>query len=162
MNETGQGSTAAPTHRPSSTPMSLNNAADRLSKPAESGDSSIQGPAAIPNLDAENTVLFHALERWAQVTTQEWVAKQQVEPLDQTGKSVLLDWLKGADDMGKSWKCVVPLGHSTTWCEHAPINRVHRAIAHVRMHLELRPYPCGGLCGMSDWCVLRALLRFLC
>jgi hypothetical protein len=142
--------------------MSLYSAADRLSKAVESGDSLLRGSSAIPNLDAEDTVLLHALKTWSQVAKQEWVTKQQEEPLDQDGKSVLLDWLKCVDDVGKSWKCIVPLGHSGAWCEHVPINRVHRAIAHVRMHLGLRPYPCGGLCGTVDWYVVRAPLHFLC
>ena len=131
--------------------MSLYNAADRLSGAVKSSDSSFRRSFEAPNLGADDTVLFRTRETWAEVTRQEWVAKQQVEPLDREGKSVLLEWLKCLDDEGKSWKCIAPLGHPKAWCEHAPINRVHRALAHVRNHLGVRPYPCGGLCGTSEW-----------
>jgi hypothetical protein len=144
----------AVSHQPTLTPMSVDTGADRIPKVAESSNSSRPSSCVVPNPPPQDTLLSRAREMWAQVGKHEWVSKQHVEPLDQDGKSVLLDWLECVDDHGKSWKCGVPLDHPDTWCEHAPITRVHRAVAHVRMHLGLRPYPCGGLCGTSDWCVM--------
>lgn len=145
--------------------MSLPSTTNPISKAAESSDYSLQGPSVVPNLCAEDKILFHARETWAQLTKQEWVINQQVEPFDQDGKSVLLNWLKYVDDNRKSWKCIAPLDDPKGWCEHTPINRVHRAIAHVRTHLGIRPYACGGLCGTSNWCVTWVLpmpLRLFC
>jgi hypothetical protein len=98
-------------------------------------------------------------ESWNQLLKQSWVRRQELEPLRASGESILLDWLDGFET-GKLWTCAVPLDQPQTRCEHAPFNRMHRAMAHIRMHLGLRPYACGGRCRMSGWYVLAASLWF--
>jgi len=92
---------------------------------------------------------------WNQLLKQPWVRKQEVEPRKPSGESILLDWLEVAET-GKLWTCAVPLDPPQTRCEHAAFNRIHRALAHIRGHLGVRPYACGGRCRMKGWYVLAA------
>jgi len=95
-------------------------------------------------------------ELWRRLLKQPWVLKQEIEPRKSNGESVLLDWLDGVET-GKLWTCAVPLDSPQTRCEHAAFNRIHRALAHIRGHLEVRPYACGGRCRMSGWYVPAAV-----
>lgn len=89
---------------------------------------------------------------WNRLLKQAWVLRQGVEPRRPSGESVLLDWLDCAET-GKLWICAVPLDSPLTRCEHAAFNRIHRALAHIRGHLGVRPYACGGKCRVSGWYV---------
>ena len=100
-------------------------------------------------------------ESWNQLLEQLWVLRQGVEPRGPSGESTLLDWLDSAETgKGKMWTCAVPLDPPQTRCEHAAFNRIHRAIAHIRVHLGVRPYPCGGKCGMASWYVPAVIQDF--
>jgi hypothetical protein len=70
------------------------------------------------------------------------------------GKSVLFRWLD-EDEAGTSWTCCVPLNNEGLGCGHAPFKRPDRALAHVRQHLDLKPFPCEGKCGNEGWYVPR-------
>jgi hypothetical protein len=100
----------------------------------------------------ENRNLEQDRKAWNHVLKRPWVLRQEVEPLRSNGESILLDWLDSAET-GKLWTCAVPLESPQTRCEHAPFNRIHRAIAHIRVHLGVRPYVCGGKCRISGWYV---------
>lgn len=89
---------------------------------------------------------------WQQLLKQPWVPKQEVEPRRPDGESILLDWLDSVET-GKLWTCAVPLDPPQTRCEHAAFNRIHRALAHIRGHVGVRPYACGGKCRMLGWYV---------
>jgi len=49
----------------------------------------------------------------------------------------------------KGWRCDVPV-EGETWCRNE-IERIDRAIIHVRTHLDLKPYPCEGRCNKENW-----------
>jgi len=79
-----------------------------------------------------------------------WYLNQEEEPLNHSGQSILYRWLNLLEtEQKKEWGCCVPL-EEEKWCEYTNI-RQDRAITHVRTHLGLKPYPCEGRCGNSDW-----------
>lgn len=104
----------------------------------------------------EDRNLEQDCELWQQLLRQRWVLRQEVEPRRSDGESILLDWLD-VSETGKLWTCAVPLDPPQTRCEHAEFNRIHRALAHIRGHLGVRPYACGGRCQMAGWYVLAAI-----
>ena len=65
-------------------------------------------------------------------------------------KSVLAQWLNEVNDE-TAWKCSVPLDDEESWCLHPHFKRFDRALAHVRNHLGLKPFPCEGRCERGDW-----------
>ena len=92
-------------------------------------------------------------KNWKTNTELDWFKNQELEPLYPfNGKSILTQWLKEVDE-GIGWVCVVPLDSEQSWCDHEPYNRLDRALAHVRKHLDLRPFRCGGECGWVEWYV---------
>jgi len=89
-------------------------------------------------------------EAWEALYQEPWYLNQEEEPINYLGKSVLVRWLAQPKTEGeKEWSCCVPL-KGETWCGHK-IKRLDRAITHVRGHLNLRPYPCGGRCENENW-----------
>jgi len=89
-------------------------------------------------------------EEWKALLREMWYLQQEEEPSIYSGKSVLIRWLDNFKPEGETgWTCCVPL-ENETWCGRR-INHLDRAIAHVRGHLGLRPYPCEGQCGKEIW-----------
>ena len=83
----------------------------------------------------------------------DWFKNQDIEPLmPNNGRSIFVRWLDGVGE-GQSWTCRVPLNVEGSWCDHKPFGRPDRAIAHVRKHLDLKPFPCAGRCGNEEWYV---------
>ena len=92
-------------------------------------------------------------ETWEGYNELDWFILQSLEPyLPHNGRSILVRWLKEATE-GNSWTCRVPLDDERSWCDHGPFKRRERAVAHVRRHLKLKPFPCGGQCGNEGWYV---------
>ena len=90
------------------------------------------------------------VKAWKEMFRKSWYLKQEEEPLNQSGQSILFRWLNHFEtDERKGWSCCVPL-EEETWCEYTN-SRSDRAITHVRGHLGLKPYPCEGKCGNQDW-----------
>lgn len=87
---------------------------------------------------------------WDALSEDTWYINQEEEPLNHLGKSLLDRWLKDSEnEQRKWWQCRVPLDEGT-WC-NKEFNRFDRAIIHVRIHLDLKPYPCEGLCKKQKW-----------
>jgi hypothetical protein len=83
----------------------------------------------------------------------EWFKDHNVEPnMPHNGRSILIQWLD-EDDEGISWTCCVPLESEASWCGNGPFRRMDRALAHVREHIGLKPFPCKGRCGTEGWYV---------
>jgi len=81
----------------------------------------------------------------------DWCKNQVIEPFMDNGKSVLVRWLDEAGE-NKGWTCCVPLDPEAKWCIH-PFRRLDRALAHIREHLDFKPYPCEGKCRNEEWYV---------
>lgn len=109
---------------------------------------------APPVLQNQNTVLESWMadrEMWKEYEEFDWVIGQKVEPyMPHNGRSILVRWL---NDEGQSWTCCVPTNVEGRWCDHKPFGRPDRAIAHVRKHLNLKPFPCERRCGNEEWYV---------
>jgi hypothetical protein len=89
-------------------------------------------------------------EEWSALSQETWYLNQELEPLNHSGHSILDLWLNSFETKERKWwQCRVPLSEGT-WCTKE-INRKDRAIIHVRGHLGLNPFPCGGKCGNIDW-----------
>ncbi len=88
---------------------------------------------------------------WKEHAEEDWFTGQSEEPyLPHNGKSILVRWL---NDEGQGWTCCVPLDVEGRWCDHKPFGRIDRALAHVRKHLNLKPFPCEEHCGTEGWYV---------
>ena len=96
---------------------------------------------------------------WKTYAELDWFKNQELEPyMPHNGKSILIQWLDEVDE-GISWMCCAPLDSDKSWCGHGPFKRLDRAVAHVRKHLDLRPFRCGGDCGRAGWYVPKFLWR---
>lgn len=94
---------------------------------------------------------------WDALSQEPWYLNQVEEPGDNVGKSILARWLAPLEAKDqKGWRCCVPLD-GETWCKQT-ITRIDRAIVHVRVHLDLKPYPCEGGCNKPNWYAERLLL----
>ena len=108
-------------------------------------------PPVVPNQNTPQQSWEADREMWEAYADLDWFKKQDIEPnYPHNGKSILLQWLK-EDDKGMSWTCRAPLDSKAHWCGHGPFKRLDRAIAHVRKHLRLKPFPCQGDCGIEGW-----------
>jgi hypothetical protein len=120
-------------------------------------------PNAPPVLGTANTLLESWTadrKAWEAYEEEDWFMRQIFEPLlPHNGRSILIRWLKDVVE-GKSWTCCVPLDVEESWCDHGPFTRLDRAVAHVRRHLDLKPFPCGGQCGNEEWYVKKLSWRF--
>ena len=92
---------------------------------------------------------------WEGLFQEMWYLKQEEEPLNHLGQSILIRWLNHFDEEENGWSCRVPLEDGT--CCARRFGRLDRAITHVRGHLGLKPYPCEGKCGNRDWYVEKPL-----
>jgi hypothetical protein len=57
---------------------------------------------------------------------------------------------------GDRFYCRLPINDSETgqtYCNHS-LGRKNRILGHLRMHLNFRPFICGGDCGKHEWCVV--------
>jgi hypothetical protein len=89
-------------------------------------------------------------EAWEALSQEKWYLNQEEEPLNHSGKSILVRWVNCLETVeGPCWRCRVPM-KIEGWCPKT-FTRIDRAIAHVRNHLGLKPYPCEGLCGQHNW-----------
>jgi hypothetical protein len=87
---------------------------------------------------------------WDAQLQEAWYLDQVEEPLDHTGTSVLARWLHPLEGEGeKGWRCRAPI-EGETWCTEE-IKRKDRAVIHVRVHLDLKPFPCEGHCKKQNW-----------
>ena len=113
-------------------------------------------PTAPPIVLGQNTPLekWKAGRKWWKAYYKvDWFMNQQLEPtMPHNGRSIFLQWLNEAEE-GNSWVCRVPLDAELGWCDHKPFRRFDRAIAHVRKHLDFKPFPCEGRCGNNGWYV---------
>jgi len=92
------------------------------------------------------------LKSWKEYHESDWFKDQVIEPdLPHNGKSILVRWLKEVGE-GKGWTCCVPLDGEGNRCIR-PFGRPDRALAHVREHLDLKPFPCKGTCRTKGWYV---------
>jgi len=91
---------------------------------------------------------------WEALSQEVWYLKQEEEPLNHLGQSILIQWLKHSEERN-SWSCCVPLEDGKL-CGYR-ISRSDRAVIHVRGHLALKPYPCDGNCGNEHWYGERSL-----
>ena len=90
-------------------------------------------------------------EAWGSLFQETWYLNREKEPSNYSGKSVLTRWLDPYEDEGGAvlWRCHVPM-EGERWCHNTTI-RLDRGIAHVRNHLNFKPYRCEGQCGDEDW-----------
>ena len=113
-------------------------------------------PTASPVLQNQNTpqeTWTADRKMWKAYYKMDWFMNQQLEPdLPHVGRSIFLQWLNEVGE-GNSWVCRVPLDVELGWCDHRPFNRLDRAIAHVRKHLDFKPFACEELCGNEGWYV---------
>ena len=76
----------------------------------------------------------------------EWSALRTVEPKDQNGHSVLMEWV---DRRNNIFYCKVPTPNGRCRVYNAKKDRI---LSHVRKdHLNFRPFCCYGVCGTPDW-----------
>jgi len=91
---------------------------------------------------------------WGAYAKMDWFKNQELEPImPHNSTSILAQWLNEVDE-GKVWECRVPSDTAKTWCDHKPLKRFDRALAHVRTHLGLKPFPCEGRCETDGWYVM--------
>jgi hypothetical protein len=83
---------------------------------------------------------------WLVFSSQPWVTSGGLEPTDARGRSVLHEWLDGSQP--QFYICKVAVQGRPCGVAH---NRLDRALPHVRMHLNTKPYECNGQCGNPAW-----------
>ena len=87
---------------------------------------------------------------WEGLFQEMWYLKQEEEPSNHLGQSILFRWLNHFEtEERKEWSCCVPLGNDKR-CTYMSV-RPDDAITHVRDHLGLKPYLCEGKCENQDW-----------
>lgn len=76
----------------------------------------------------------------------QWTALGTVEPNDQNGQSVLMEWVERRPD---AFYCKVPTPKGRCRTYNAKKDRI---LSHVRKdHLNFRPFRCRGVCGTPHW-----------
>jgi len=93
-------------------------------------------------------VVLRDRRSWEALFQEVWYLKQEEEPLNHLGQSILYRWLERSEER-RCWSCCVPLEDGKL-CGYI-INRSDRAVIHVRGHLGLKPYPCEGNCWNEGW-----------
>ena len=87
---------------------------------------------------------------WEGLFQEVWYLKQEEEPSNHLGQSILFRWLNHFETEERTgWSCCVPLGNDKR-CTYTSVRPDH-AIIHVRDHLGLKPYLCEGKCENQDW-----------
>ena len=107
-------------------------------------------PPKVPNQNTPQEKWEAARGMWKAYEKLVWFLNQDLEPnMPNEKKSILSQWLNEVEGE-TAWKCVVPLDDEATWCRHPHLRRLDRALAHVRSHLGLKPFPCEGRCERND------------
>lgn len=70
------------------------------------------------------------------------------QEFDSSGKSILAQWLLNLG--GQTYACQVPMPGGNGDICGVTKGRLDRALVHVRSHLDLKPFVCGGQCS-KDW-----------
>jgi hypothetical protein len=88
---------------------------------------------------------------WRSFLNSDWLRNNVQEPKI-SGHSVLRQMLVQPPDPTDAsvWICGVPIPNGI--CGKT-FRRPDRAVTHIRRHLNHRPYPCDGGCGVPTWCV---------
>ena len=98
-----------------------------------------------PSATTENATL-HALWNQTCAEAAQWIAEGIIEPKDETGQSVLMQWVERQPN---TFSCKVPT--STGYCTIDNIKK-SRVVSHIRKdHLNFRPYYCRGGCENQNW-----------
>lgn len=100
------------------------------------------------------------LDLWQSFMISDWLRNNEHEPKPD-GFSVLRHMLmEQSDSTGTQtlWTCVVPSpSQPNVICGHVS-RRWDRGVTHIRAkHLNHRPFPCGGQCGVPTWYVALCL-----
>jgi hypothetical protein len=109
-------------------------------------------PPGPPNLPLPPNLL----DLWRGFLNSDWLRNNELEP-KMAGFSVLRQLLvqqSDSTDAQAPWICVVPSpAQPNVVCGQA-FRRWDRAVTHIRAkHLNHKPFPCGGRCGMPTWYV---------
>jgi hypothetical protein len=76
----------------------------------------------------------------------QWSVSGTIEPNDQNGQSVLMEWVERRPD---AFYCKVPTTSGRCQVYNAKKDRI---LSHVRKdHLNFRPFLCRGVCGTPHW-----------
>ena len=76
----------------------------------------------------------------------QWSALGMVEPNDQNGQSVLMEWIERRPD---AFYCKAPTSSGRCKVYNTKKDRI---LSHVRKdHLNFRPFRCRGVCGTPNW-----------
>jgi hypothetical protein len=79
-------------------------------------------------------------------TAAQWTALGIVEPNDQNGQSVLMEWVERRPN---AFYCKVPTSSGRCKAYNAKRDRI---LSHIRKdHLNFRPFRCRGACGIPNW-----------
>ena len=77
----------------------------------------------------------------------QWSVMGAVEPKDQSGQSVLMEWVERRP--GNAFYCKVPTPNGRCRTFNTKKDRI---LSHIRKdHLNFRPYCCRGVCGTPNW-----------
>ena len=104
-------------------------------------------PSNIPGVSAA-TEDVTSTTLWSQTcaAAAQWSALGIVEPNDQSGQSVLMEWV---DRQADAFYCKVPTLNGRCRVYNSKKDRI---LSHVRKdHLNFRPFRCRGLCGTTHW-----------
>lgn len=97
---------------------------------------------------------------WQSFVKSDWLRNNELEPR-RAGFSVLRDMLVQQSDPTDTqtlWACGVPSPSQPNAICGQVFRRWDRAITHIRArHLNHRPFPCGGRCGVPTWYVAPCL-----
>ena len=108
-------------------------------------------PPIVPNNSNRQEAWEVDRKMWKMYAGSDWFKNQELEPyMPHNGKSILTQWL---DEVDEGIVCCAPLDSEESWCGYGPFKRLDRAVAHVRKHLDFRPFHCGGDCGQAGWYV---------
>lgn len=113
-------------------------------------------PALLPLVPPNLPVPSDLLDLWRSFQNSDWYRNNEHEP-KKAGHSVLMQMLLRQSDPADTqplWICAAPsLSQPDAICRQG-FRRWDRAITHIRAkHLNHRPFPCGGDCGVPTWCV---------
>jgi len=104
-------------------------------------------PPNIPGTSATTEeVTPTALWEQTRAAALQWSALGTVEPKDQKGQSVLMEWVERRIN---TFHCKVPTPNGRCRIYNAKKDRI---LSHLRKdHLNFRPFCCRGVCGTPHW-----------
>ena len=113
----------------------------------------IHTPLGQPNLPLPPNLL----DLWQSFLNSDWLQNNEHEPKI-NGFSVLRQMLvqqSDSTDTQTLWTCCVPSPSQPSTICGRYFRRWDRAVTHIRaIHLDHRPFPCGGQCGVPTWYVI--------